>query len=64
MTKREFSVYLGQRRGRGGWLIKEQMVVLATDSNSAWSLAEHLAHRGEEVLQVKEIADNRFHGGL
>lgn len=57
MTKREFSVYLGQRRGRGGWLIKEQMVVLATDSNSAWTLAEHLARRGEEVLQVVPVPD-------
>lgn len=50
--KRQFSLFFGIRRPRGGQLIKEQMVILARDYDEAVSLAYHYVKQGEEVLSV------------
>lgn len=56
--KRQFSAYYGHRRGRGGWLIKEEMIILADDLEQAITLANHRVMKGEQLLRV-EHSDER-----
>lgn len=55
--KREFSAYYGHRRGRGGWLIKEEMIILADDLEQAITLALHRKMHGEELLRVEAFSE-------
>ena len=57
MEKREFSAYYGHRRGRGGWLIKEEMIILADDLEQAITLAQHRKMQGEELLRVEAFSE-------
>ena len=55
--KREFSAYYGHRRARGGWLIKEEMIILADDLEQAITLAQHRVMRGEQLLRVEAFSE-------
>jgi len=49
---RTYLAYFGTRRLRGGWMIKEQMIINASTYDKAWSMAEAICHQGEEVLDI------------
>jgi hypothetical protein len=57
MEKREFSAYYGHRRGRGGWLIKEEMIILADDLEQAITLAQHRVMPNEQLLRVEAFSE-------
>jgi hypothetical protein len=59
-VKRQFSLFFGIRRPRGGQLIKEQMVILARDYDEAVSLAYHYVKHGEDVLSVVDNGEVSF----
>jgi hypothetical protein len=47
-----FLAFFGTRRLRGGWMIKEQMIINASSYDKAWAMAEARCYPGEEVLDV------------
>jgi hypothetical protein len=47
-----FLAFFGTRRLRGGWMIKEQMIINASSYDKAWALAEARCYPGEEVLDI------------
>jgi hypothetical protein len=47
-----FLAFFGTRRLRGGWMIKEQMIINAASYDKAWAMAEARCYPGEEVLDV------------
>lgn len=49
---KSFIAYFGHRYGRGGQMIKEQMIINAATYNQAWNIAESRCYRGEQVLDV------------
>jgi len=53
MTKNEYSIYYGHRQGRGGWMITEQMIVMASNYNEAALMARHFCRKGEQVLEIE-----------
>jgi hypothetical protein len=57
MEKRQFSAYYGHRRGRGGWLIKEEMIILAHSLEDAITLAQHRVMPNEQLLRVEAFSE-------
>ena len=49
---KSYLAYFGTRRLRGGWMIKEQMIINASSYDKAWAMAESRCYPGEEVLDV------------
>lgn len=51
--KNEYSIYYGHRQGRGGWMITEQLIVMASDDNEAALKARHFCPKGEQILEIE-----------
>jgi hypothetical protein len=51
--KREYYVSFGTKSGRGGWFIKEQMVIMARSKDEAMILAKHYCKPYEQVLDIE-----------
>ena len=49
---KSYLAYFGTRRLRGGWMIKEQMIINASSYDKAWAMAEARCYPGEEVLDI------------
>ena len=49
---KSYLAYFGTRRLRGGWMIKEQIIINASSYDKAWAMAEARCYPGEEVLDV------------